>query len=120
MLKQVSVVLAAGLLAGGISMASAATMSQSSSTPSNSLSLSSSQQKTAWRNLHSQAKEQQAPSSFFATVGAAVPASVTIRPVSTKTASAVPMLKDYDFAMVNHKILIVNPKDRKIAVVITG
>jgi hypothetical protein len=34
--------------------------------------------------------------------------------------SAVPALRPYDFAIVQGKLLIVNPSDRKIAEVITG
>jgi len=66
MRKQISVALAAGLLMAGVSAASAAGMSQSNSTmsrpASNTLSLTTTEQKAAWNALHGQAIEQKAPS----------------------------------------------------------
>jgi hypothetical protein len=108
----------------GVSAASAAGMSQSNSTmsrpASDTLSLTSTEQKTAWNDLHGQAAEQKASSGFNATVGAVVPSTVKIAPVPSKAASDVPMLKSFDFAMVNGKLLIVNPSDKKIVEVISG
>jgi hypothetical protein len=82
MRKQISVALAAGLLMAGVSAASAAGMSQSNSTmsrpASNTLSLTTTEQKAAWNALHGQAIEQKAPSGFNAIVGAVVPSTVKI------------------------------------------
>jgi len=55
-----------------------------------------------------------------AIVGAVVPSTVKIEPVPSKAASDVPMLKSFDFAMVNGKLLIVNPSDKKTVQVISG
>jgi len=125
--KRLSIALAAVLFAAGTSAALAAgTSSSNTSTTmakpgaSDTLSLPSSEQKTAWNDLKSQASNQSAPSGFQATVGAALPASVKTMPVPSKTATAVPALKPYEFAMVAGKILIVNPSDKKIVEVITG
>lgn len=63
---------------------------------------------------------QTAPSGFNAIVGAVVPNSVTTAPVPSKAAGAVPSLKPYDFAILQKKLVIVNPSDNKIAEVITG
>jgi hypothetical protein len=73
-----------------------------------------------WNDLHGQATEQKAPSGFIPTVGAVVPSTVKIQPVPSKAATDAPMLKSFDFAMVNGKLLIVNPSDKKIAEVISG
>ena len=70
MKKQTPLALAAALLLAGATAASAAGMAQSS--PSDSLTLPSTQQKTAWNDLHGKNK-QNAPSGFTATVGSAVP-----------------------------------------------
>jgi hypothetical protein len=123
--KQLSIALAAALFAAGAPAALAAGTSSTSTTmakpgASDTLSLPSAQQKTAWNDLKSQASNQTAPSGFQATVGSALPASVKTMPVPSKTATAVPALKPYDFAMVAGKILIVNPSDKKIVEVITG
>ena len=40
--------------------------------------------------------------------------------VPSKAARAVPSLRPYDFAMVQGKLLIVNPSDKKVAEVISG
>jgi subtilisin family serine protease len=119
MKKQTSIALAAAALLAGATAASAATTSNSVKA-SDTLSLTSIQQKTAWRDLYMPSLNQTAPSGFNATVGAVVPNSVTMAPVSSKAASAVPSLKPYDFAMVQKKLVIVNPSDKKIVEVITG
>jgi hypothetical protein len=126
MRKHISIALAAGLLVAGVSAASAAGMSQSNSTtstmaqPAGTLSLTSAQQKTVWNDLHGQATEQKAPSGFNATVGAIVPSTVKTEPVPRKAATSVPALKSFNFAMVDGKLLIVNPSDKKIVDVISG
>lgn len=117
MKKQTPIALAAALLFAGVTAASAAGMAQSSA--SDSLSLTNTQQKTAWQDLHGK-NQQSAPSGFMAASGTAVPTTLKIQPVPNRTATAVPKLKPYDFAMVKGKLLIVNPSDRTIADVITG
>lgn len=133
--KHLSIALAAALLVAGASGASAAGMAKSPSTsgmatsnPSSNmtgqatdmLNLTTDQQKSAWNDLKGQAAHQTAPSGFQATVGAVVPSTIKIEPVPSKTATDVPKLKPYDFAMVQGKLLIVNPSDKKVAGIITG
>jgi ABC-type transport system substrate-binding protein len=119
MKNRTSFALAAAMLLAGVTAASAATMSNSAKA-SDTLSLTSTQQKTAWRDLFTPSLNQTTPSGFDATVGAVVPNSVATAPVSSKAAHAVPALKPYDFAMIQKKLVIVNPSDKKIAEVITG
>jgi hypothetical protein len=118
MKKQISIALAAAVLLSGVSMASAA-MSKSAKA-GDALSLTSTQQKTAWNDLYMKSMNQAAPSGFDPVVGAVVPNSVTTAPVPPKAASAVPALKPYDFAQLQNKVVIVNPSDNKIAEVISG
>ena len=119
------IALTAVALLSGVAGASAAGMSHPQSQPmmasktSDTLSLTSQQRKTAWNDL-SQTTKQKLPSGFNATVGAVVPGTFKIEPVPSKTAKDVPALKAYDFALVQGKVLIVNPSDRKIAGVIAG
>lgn len=131
--KKASLALATGLLLAGAATASAAGP-QSASSPKappsasstiskpagDKLSLTSTQQKSAWNDLKGQAANQSPPSGFQAKVGEMVPGSIKTAPVPTKAATDVPSLKSYDFAMVHGKLLIVNPSDKKIADVITG
>ncbi len=114
---QIPIAVATALLLAGATAAAAASTSQSS--PGDTLTLSNSQQKTAWNDLHGR-NHQSAPSGFTASIGTAVPAAVLLRPVPTKTGSDIPAMRYYDFATVNGKLLIVNPSDRMIADVITG
>jgi hypothetical protein len=108
----------------GVSVASAADTTKSNSTMSqpagDTLSLTSAQQKTVWNDLHSQATEQKAPAGFNATVGAVIPSTMKTEPMPSKVATDVPTLKSFDFAMVNGKLLIVNPSDKKVVQVISG
>jgi len=114
----------------GVSFATAAPMSPSAGSGSASsmsrsaakdnLSLSASQQRTAWKDISAQAAKEAAPSSFTAKVGAVVPASITVHPVPVSTASKVPALQPYDYALLGGKtLLIVNPNDKKVAEIIT-
>jgi len=120
-----SMALAAALLLAGVSAASAAGMQSSTAGTkmappvSDSITLSATQRKTAWKDLYTSSLNQKTPSGFTAKVGAVVPNSVTTAPVTQKAAAAVPALKPYKFAMLQKKLVIVNPKDRKIAEVIT-
>jgi len=119
MKKQTSIVLAAAVLLSGIMGASAAPMSNPAKA-SDTLSLTSTQRKTAWTDLYMPSLNQKPPSGFNAIIGEVVPNSVTTAPVPSKAAHAVPSLQPYDFAMVQGKLVIVNPSDKKIAEVITG
>lgn len=122
---QTAIALVAALSFAGISVASAATMPNASAATrmaqpaSDTLTLSNPQQHTAWKDLYVKSLNQKAPSGFEATAGAVVPSGVKIAPVTGKAASDVPALRPYDFAMAQHKLLIVNPTDKKIAEVIT-
>ena len=124
MKKQISVALAAGLLMAGVSAASAADMQQPNSTmarpASDTLSLSSTQQQTAWKDLYMGSLNQKTPPAFDVKEGAVLPRDIATAPVTSKAASDVPALKPFNFAMVNGKLLIVNPSDKKIVEVIGG
>jgi len=113
-----AIAVAAALLSGAIlasAPASAALFSSSHAKAGDSLTLSSQQQKTAWNDLNSAA-----PSSFQPSTSSALPSTVTVHAIPSKTASAVPALRAYDYAKVGGKLLIVNPHDMMIAEVISG
>jgi hypothetical protein len=117
-------------LASGIGAASAAEHSANSSAamsknPSamsamtkDRISLTRSQQRTAWKDISQQASNQSVPSNFTASVGATVPSAITIQSVPAKVASRVSSLKPYDYALLPNELLIVNPNDKKIVDVI--
>jgi hypothetical protein len=109
-------------LAGAVllSCASGASASLFSSPPkaTDSLSLSSGQQQTAWNDLSRQPTSQ-APVDFKATTSSAIPSTLRVRAIPAKTADDVPALQPYDYAKIQGKLLIVNPRDMMIAEVIT-
>ena len=126
MKAQTAITLAAAALLAGVSAASAAPMEGATThgakmapQASDTLTLTTAQRQKAWKDLYTSALNQKTPAGFKATVGAIVPSKVVTAPVTTKAASAIPALKPYKFAMVQKKLVIVNPKDRKIAEVIT-
>jgi hypothetical protein len=82
------------------------------------LTLSDAQRKLAWQDLYMDSLNQNTPPGFDAVVGAKVPNTIVITPVTAQAGSDVPALKPYSFAMVQKKLVIVNPSSRKIANVI--
>jgi Protein of unknown function (DUF1236) len=125
MKTKTSIALAAAAMLSCATVAAAAGMSHSSSGSTmamptrDTLSLTSTQRKTAWNDLNRQASEQTLPHGFNVTVGATVPSMFKLEPIPTKTSRDIPSLKPYDFAMTQGKLLIVNPSDKKITEVIT-
>lgn len=120
--KQSLITFAAAALIAGVSVASAAPGTISTNVhglqPSDRLDLSQSQQQTAWNDLYMGSLNQKTPSGFNAVPGASMPHSVVTAPVTPKAVNDVPALKPYTFAMVQKKLVIVNPTDHKIAAVI--
>lgn len=122
MKSSTALAVAAALLSGAMlasAPASAALFSSLAKAAADSLTLSSQQQKTAWNDLN-RAATSNAPSSFQPSTSSALPSTVTVHAIPSKTATAVPALGAYDYAKVNGKLLIVNPHDMMIAEVING
>jgi len=93
--------------------------SASAGMASDSLSLTESQQKSAWNAISKQASAQTLPSNFTPAKGAVVPSGVNLQPVPVEASNQVPKLRPYDYAMAQSKILIVNPSDKKVVDIIT-
>lgn len=89
------------------------------SQPMDKLSLTSAQRKSAWEDISRLAAKQKAPKGFTAKVGKALPSTVATNPVPVSTANDVPKLRPYRYALLNNKLLIVNPKDKKVVEIIT-
>jgi hypothetical protein len=102
------------------SWASLAAAPEASARPTDRLSLTTTQQRTAYDDLFMPPFAQTPPSGFEAIVGAVVPNSIATAPVTSKAANDVPKLRPYEFAMIKNKLLIVNPLDHKIAEVISS
>ena len=110
-------------LVSGFGVASAAgnhAMSNATAptTAKDSLSLTSAQERTAWKDISRQANSQMAPSGFSPTIGVTVPTDISLKPVPAKAASQVPTLRPYDYALLQNRLLIVNPSNKKVVDVI--
>jgi Protein of unknown function (DUF1236) len=125
--KSLSVALAFLLMLTGGSVASAqspmskdeAATSGSSTSSASQLNLNADQGKKLWTEISDHAMKQNAPSGFNVAVGQIVPISVSLRELPNKAQTEVPAAKPYQYAMVDNKLLLVNPSDKKIVEVIT-
>jgi hypothetical protein len=126
-----SLVMVAALLAGGTSLAIAqnasaysngtSKMAASPTTAlhgSDTVILSAAQRRTVWNDLSKQASNQNV-AGFDAKIGTFVPNSVKAEPMPSKVTANNPSLQPYDFAMVNHKLVIVDPSNKVIADVLS-
>jgi hypothetical protein len=109
-LKRFAIVVA--LLTGGTSLA----MAQNGG--SDTVTLSSAQRTAVWNALSKQATNQNA-ADVDATIGTFVPKTVKIEPIPGDVAANNPSLGPYDFAMVDQKLLIVDPSNKVIADVLS-
>ena len=114
MRKQTGILSAAALLVGSVATASAATAMHGTDT----VILSAAQRKAVWNDLSKQATNQNA-SGFNAEIGTFVPSSVKIESMPSKATANIPSLRPYDYAMVDHKLVIVDPSNKVIADVLT-
>jgi hypothetical protein len=124
-----SFAMVAALLAGGTSLAlaqntpSAAGASEQAASPANAthgtdtVILSAAQRRALWNNLSKQVTNQSA-SGFEAQIGTFIPSSVKIEPIPGKAAANNPQLRPYDYAMVDHDLVIVDPANKVIADVV--
>ena len=104
--------IAAALLVGGTSLAIA------QDGASDTVTLSAAQRSAVWEDLSKQAINQNA-ADFDATIGTFVPDIVEIEPIPSDVTANNPSLKPYYFAMIDRKLVIVDPSNKVIADVLT-
>jgi hypothetical protein len=85
---------------------------------SDTVTLSVAQRSTVWTDLSKQAINQNA-AGFDAAIGTFMPDIVEIEPIPSDVTANNPSLQSYYFAMVDHKLVIVDPSNRVIAGVLT-
>jgi hypothetical protein len=85
---------------------------------SDTVILSAAQRRAVWNDLSKQATNQNA-AGFNATTGTFVPNTVKIEPMPSKVTANNPSLRPYGFAMVDHKLVIVDPSNKVIADVLS-
>jgi hypothetical protein len=80
--------------------------------------LSAAQRRAIWNDLSKKTTNQKA-AGFDATIGTFMPNTVKVEPIPTNVRANNPSLRPYDFAMVDHKLVIVDPSNNVIANVLT-
>ncbi|MGF6306117.1 hypothetical protein ABIB82_000463 [Bradyrhizobium sp. i1.8.4] len=123
MKNTIPLAVAALLALSGVSAAAAREMSGRAgnrmSGAGDTLQLTDAQQKSIWNDVSRHAANQTAPSGFDAAVGAAVPSAVSTYPLPRQARRDVPAVRPYRYAMMQDKLLIVNPSDHKIAQIVS-
>ena len=82
------------------------------------ISLTTAQQRLAWKDVERSAKAQKTPADFMPTVGVTVPNDLTLKPIPAKLARQVSALKPYDFALLKQELVIVDPSNKHVVDVI--
>ena len=127
--QQLIAAIAAGALISSVGAACAAeagsTMSKSMqpsamhSMAKPGLSLTTAQQRLAWKDIGRSSHAQKIPADFTPRVGATVPTQIALKPVPATLGREVTALKPYDYALLKRDLLIVNPTDKKVVDVIS-
>jgi hypothetical protein len=76
------------------------------------------EQRHTIKELLKDEKVDKAPGNIQVTAGAPAPANVTLHDMPTVLAEKVPQIKSHQFFLTGDKIVIVEPKDKKVAEVI--
>lgn len=83
------------------------------------LELSDAQRQTIFQSVSRTQKNNAAPTGFRPSVGAHVPDSIELQPVSETVAELVPQAKNYGVAMVEKQVMFADPKTRLVVAVVT-
>src|SRR5436190_23056041 len=82
------------------------------------LKLTIEQRQTIYSSISSQKQKETAPPTFRAAVGAVVPTSIETQALPKTSVELMPVLKDYEYAMVANQVLLVDPKTRQVTEII--
>ena len=84
-----------------------------------SIELTPAERLAIYQSITQTHKNTAAPIGFRATVGARVPDSVELRPLSDTLAQLVPRARDFSIGMVEKEVILVDPATRQIVSVVT-
>src|SRR5262249_11431813 len=82
------------------------------------LDLTSAQRAEIWKRLGTQ-QTTNAPPGFQPKIGETVPATMQLKSLPTSVSSQVPQVQSYNYAMVQSRLLIVDPATKRIVSIIT-
>jgi hypothetical protein len=130
MKKYLSTFLAGTMLVGGATAAAAGGMSTSENRADNAsqttvgstqkggqLTLTEAQKKKLWNDL-SNAGSQKPPASFMGQVGEVVPSDLSTKELPQQARQEVSVVQNYRYAMLEDRIVLVNPQTNRVAGVI--
>jgi len=83
------------------------------------LSLTPAQRLAIYQSATQTQKNSAAPTGFRVTVGAHVPDSVELKPLSDTLAKVAPQAKDFSVAMIEKQVILVDPANRQVVAVVT-
>jgi hypothetical protein len=83
------------------------------------LSLTPAQRLAIYQSITGTQKNSAAPNGFHVTVGARVPDSVELTPLSDTLAKLAPQAKDFSVAMIEKQVILVDPSNRQVVAVVT-
>ena len=84
-----------------------------------SIELTPAERLAIYQSITQTHKNNAAPIGFRATVGARVPDTVELRPLSDTLARLVPRARDFSIGMVEKEVILVDPATRQIVSVVT-
>ena len=87
--------------------------------PTRSLELTPAERLAIYQSVTQTQKNNAAPIGFRATVGARVPDSVELKPLSDTLARLVPRARDFSIGMVEREVILVDPGSRLVVAVVT-
>lgn len=90
-----------------------------SAAPARSVELTPAERLAIYQSVTQTHKNNAAPLGFRATVGAHVPDSVELKPLSDTLAKLVPQARDFSIGMVEKEVILVDPGTRQVVAVVT-
>ena len=90
-----------------------------SATRTRALELTLAERLAIYQSVTQTQKNNAAPIGFRATVGARVPDSVELKPLSDTLAKLVPQARDFSIGMVEKEVILVDPATRQVVAVVT-
>ena len=88
-------------------------------TPTRAIELTAAERLAIYQSVTQTHKNNAAPIGFRATVGARVPDSVELKPLSDTLAKLVPRARDFSIGMVEKEVILVDPASRQVVAVVT-
>jgi Protein of unknown function (DUF1236) len=83
------------------------------------LDLTPAQRLAIYQSITETGKNNVAPIGFRATVGARVPETVQLKPLSDTLAKLIPQARDFSIGMIEKQVILVDPNTRQVVAVVT-